>query len=244
MVPVLLAFSSICAGHPVDLQRNPAGNTAAPRAATSSTRFSEPIEAGRQKLRSPDARRGAYFPNIVLRSHHGKTVRFYDDLLRGKVVLINFIYTTCGDTCPLTSANLAQAQEALGEHLGRDVFMYSITLDPKTDTPEVLKQYAERFGAKSGWHFLTGKDDEIQQLRRKLGIYDRDPAIDADKSQHLGLIVYGNEATGRWRHTSALADPAYLARVVLRLMGTQADDRRVDVNRGDRVRSEPQFKGK
>src|SRR5262249_41571128 len=84
-----------------------------------------------------------------------------DDLLRGKVVLINFFYVTCGDICPLMTANLVQVQAALGERLGREIFMYSITLDPQTDTPKVLKQYAAGYGAKPGWYFLTGQDEEI-----------------------------------------------------------------------------------
>jgi len=121
----------------------------------------------------------------------------------------------------LTTANLVQVQNALGERLGREVFIYSITLDPQTDTPEVLKQYAEGYGAKPGWYFLTGQDEEIQVLRRKLGIYDRDPVIDADKTQHVGLIVYGNEATGKWGAVPALLASERIVQAVLRVMGAQ-----------------------
>src|SRR5712691_5291934 len=138
-----------------------------------------------------------------------------------QVVLINFLYVTCGDICPLTTANLVQVQNALGERLGREVFMYSITLDPQTDTPEVLKQYAEGYGAKRGWYFLTGQDEDIQMLRRKLGLYDRDPGIDADRTQHVGLVVYGNEATGRWGAVPALLAPERIVRAVLRVMELQ-----------------------
>jgi protein SCO1/2 len=168
-----------------------------------------------------EAPRGDYFPNIVLRTHENQPLRFYDDLLRGKVVLINFFYVTCGDICPLMTANLMQVQAALGERLGREVFIYSITLDPQTDTPAVLKQYAEGYGAKPGWYFLTGQDEEIQKLRRTLGLYDRDPRIDADKVQHTGLITYGNEATGRWGVVPALLAPERIVRAVLRVMGPQ-----------------------
>ncbi len=121
----------------------------------------------------------------------------------------------------MTTANLVQVQNALGERLGREVFIYSITLDPQTDTPEVLKQYAEGYGAKPGWYFLTGQDEEIQVLRRKLGIYDRDPVIDADKTQHVGLIVYGNEATGKWGAVPALLASERIVQAVLRVMGAQ-----------------------
>jgi protein SCO1/2 len=168
-----------------------------------------------------DAPRGDYFPNVVLRTHDNQPLRFYDDLLRGKVVLINFLYVTCGDICPLMTANLVRVQAALGVRLGREVFMYSITLDPQTDTPEALKQYAAGYGVKPGWYFLTGQDEEIQRLRRTLGLYDRDPRIDADKTQHTGLLIYGNEVTGRWGAIPALLAPERIVRAVLRVLGPQ-----------------------
>jgi len=207
MAPVLLALN--CTGHPVavpgklgDCEREP------PRTPTRVSALA-------------DAPRGDYFPNIVLRTQDNQPRRFYDDLLRGKVVLINFFYVTCGDVCPLMTANLVQVQVALGERLGREIFMYSITLDPQTDTPEVLKQYAEGYGVKPGWSFLTGQDEEIQRLRRILGLSDRDPRIDADKTQHTGLIIYGNEATGRWGAVPALLAPERIVRAVLRVIGPQ-----------------------
>ena len=86
-----------------------------------------------------------YFPNVELTTHEGKKVRFFDDLIEDKIVAINFIYTTCPDTCPLETAQLLRVQEILGERLGKDVFFYSITIDPDVDTPPVLKEYRERF---------------------------------------------------------------------------------------------------
>ncbi len=89
--------------------------------------------------RNGGARWGAsYFPNVPLVTHEGKSVRFFDDLIKDKVVLINFVYTSCEDSCPLETARLAVVQRILGDRVGRDVFMYSITVDPETDTPEVL----------------------------------------------------------------------------------------------------------
>src|SRR5436190_17155902 len=84
-----------------------------------------------------------YFPNIELTTHEQKHVHFFDDLVKGKVVMINFIYTSCPDSCPLETARLAEVQDILGERVGRDVFMYSISIDPARDTPEKLAQYAE-----------------------------------------------------------------------------------------------------
>ncbi|WP_167772589.1 SCO family protein [Ramlibacter henchirensis] len=135
-------------------------------------------------------------------------VRFYDDLVRGDhVVAINFMFAQCSDICPSTTANLARVQALLGERLGRDVRMASISIDPRRDTPPILKAYARNFGARPGWQFLTGRPKDIERLRRHLGVFERDPDLDRDISQHTGMLVYGNEARGRWSRVSALADP-------------------------------------
>src|SRR5207244_12655421 len=91
-----------------------------------------------------------YFPNVPLTTHEGKVVRFYDDLLKGKAVAINLIYTHCSASCPLETAKLAQVQRLLGDRVGKDVFFYSISIDPSRDTPEVLKAYAQKFHAGPG----------------------------------------------------------------------------------------------
>src|SRR5262245_493558 len=109
-----------------------------------------------------------YFPDVPLITHEGKTVRFFDDLTEGKVVVINFIYTSCPDACPLETARLLQVQKILGERVGQDVFLYSISIDPLRDTPEVLRAYSERFGTGPGWLFLTGQPADIALLRTKL----------------------------------------------------------------------------
>jgi protein SCO1/2 len=148
------------------------------------------------------------FPNSVLLNQHGEPVRFYDDLVRGNhTVAINFMYVQCADICPMTTANLARVQGLLGERLGREVRLASISIDPRRDTPVILKAYSEKFDARAGWQFLTGRPGDIERIRRQLGVSDRDPARDRDKSQHTGMLVYGNEARGRWSRVSALADP-------------------------------------
>src|SRR5258707_6762602 len=108
------------------------------------------------------------FPNVVLTTHEGEQVRFYDDLVKDKFVTINMVYTSCKATCPLTTANLVRVQKMLGDRVGRDLSMYSITLDPEHDTPEVLNSYVKTFGVGSGWKFLTGKPEDIELLRRRL----------------------------------------------------------------------------
>ena len=148
------------------------------------------------------------FPNVVLLNQHGQQLRFFDDVIRGnRTIVVNFIYAQCGDICPMTMSNLARVQELLGDKLGREVHLASISIDPVRDSPAVLKGYADRFSARPGWQFLTGRPNDIDKIRRKLGAFDRDPAIDRDKTQHTGLLTYGNQARGRWSRVSALADP-------------------------------------
>lgn len=151
-----------------------------------------------------------YFPNIPLVTHEGKPVRFFDDLIKGKVVTINFIYTSCPDVCPLETAMLREVQEILGDRVGRDIFMYSITIDPERDTPEVLKKYAEKFDVGPGWLFLTGKKDDVTLLRRKLGLYSEETGGDKLEAHALSGIM-GNQSTGRWMRMSPFENPHILA---------------------------------
>ena len=156
------------------------------------------------------------FPNVVLRTQDGTSVRFYDDLIKGRVVLINFMFTTCTSICPRTTANLVKVEEILGERLGRDVRIISVSVDPATDTPDVLRKYAARYGTKPGWYFVTGKGKDIDLIRQKLGVYEDD----GDKTQHSGVLIYGNEVTGQWGATPALANATTIATSVMRLVGS------------------------
>ena len=153
-----------------------------------------------------------YFPNVPLVTQDGKTVRFYDDLLKGKIVAIYLMYTTCQYACPLETARLAQAQRFLGDRVGKDIFFYSISIDPKHDTPEVLKTYAEKYHAGPGWQFLTGKPEDIELISKKLGLYsDPDPS---NKDGHIPVLMIGNVATGQWMKNSALDNPRFLALMI------------------------------
>jgi protein SCO1/2 len=163
---------------------------------------------------------GPALPNFVLRTQADRPVRFYDDLIKGKTVVISFMFTSCKAICPMTSANLLKVQKALGDHVGRDVFFYSLSLNPKADSPAVLNKYAKAIGAGRGWTFLTGKSEDLESLRRTLGLFDPDPKVDADKTQHGALIVYGNDAIGRWSVIPALGDPERIATAVRRVMPT------------------------
>jgi protein SCO1/2 len=151
--------------------------------------------------------------NVPVQTQDGDRLRFYDDLVKGKVVLINFMFTTCTNQCPLTTGNLVKIQDLLGDRLGRDVHMISVTVDAAADTPRVLKKFAVAFGVKPGWRFVTGRQRDVDLIRRRLGVLDGS----VDKSQHTGLLVYGNDATGQWAATPAMARPDAIVRSVMRL---------------------------
>lgn len=148
-----------------------------------------------------------YFPNVPLTTSEGKSVRFFDDLIKDKIVAINFIYTTCPDTCPLETAQLVRVQNIMGDRVGKDVFFYSITIDPEYDTSEVLEEYRQRFGAE--WTFLTGKQEDIRQIRRKLGLYIEE--IQDGTNNHNVSMIIGNQSTGRWMKRSPFENPYVLA---------------------------------
>jgi protein SCO1/2 len=152
-----------------------------------------------------------FFPNVSFTTHQGKTVRFYDDLIKGKTVAIDLIYTTCKYACPLETARLAQVQRLLGDRVGREIFMYSITVDPQRDTPAVLRAYARMAHARAGWLFLTGETSDIHRLRASFG---DDPALTFDRSDHLNLIAYGVEPLERWGGFPAWTEPATMVRLL------------------------------
>src|SRR4029077_4857136 len=109
-----------------------------------------------------------WFTNVEVRTHDGRTLRFYDDVMKGKILLINFFFTSCDNVCPLATANLVRVRELLGERVGDEIRMVSISLQPEHDTPEVMAAYAKLYGAGPGWMFLTGKKDDIELLRHRL----------------------------------------------------------------------------
>ncbi|HLG13687.1 MAG TPA: SCO family protein [Blastocatellia bacterium] len=169
-----------------------------------------------------------YFPNVTLTTQDGKAVRFYDDLLRDKVVAVELIYTSCQYNCPLETARMAQLQKLLADYMGKSIFFYSITIDPKRDTPDVLKAYAERFHAGPGWLFLTGKEEDIELISKKLGLYT--PPNSSDPDGHTPTLMIGNVAKGIWMKNAALDNPAFLARWIRGLVDDR-ESRKVEVAR-------------
>ena len=227
VLPVSLVFTAALAAYGSEKAKDPPRDGApegdAPRAAAegsaAAVRAEGPSGTPEDPTATALARMQGYLPNVVLTTQENEKVRFYDDLVKGRVVLIYFMFTSCNGICPRTTSNVAKVAAALGDRVGRDLFVYAITLDPARDTPKVLKKYAQGVGAKPGWTFLTGRRKDLELLRRKLGLYDPDPKIDADKSQHAGLLVYGNDSTGRWSAIPGLSRPERIVEAVLRVMG-------------------------
>ena len=152
-----------------------------------------------------------YFPNVDLLTQDGKKVRFYDDVIKGKVVAINFIYTKCPDVCPLDTAALRRVQKLIGPRMGREVHFYSISLDPKNDTPAVLKKYMRTFDVGPGWTFLTGRPQDLALIQSKFGIK---PVSAGMLTAHDTRFVLGNEPIARWLKRTPHDNPHVLAHIL------------------------------
>ena len=157
-----------------------------------------------------------YFGNATLINQDGKEMRFFDDLIKGKAFMINFIFATCEDACPLETAKLRQVQEQLGDLVGRDVHMYSISIMPEQDTPEVLREYMKKYKVGPGWQFFTGNLDDINAIRLKLGLMEEGEQANL----HTMNMMIGNDAKGVWIRRTSFDNPKKLAAVVAdRLLG-------------------------
>lgn len=158
------------------------------------------------------------FPNPLLLTHTGQKLRFYDDIVKGdKAVLFNMMYANCQNICPPNTAALLEVQKIVGERMGKDVFFYSLTLQPDFDRPTDLQAYARRYGVGPGWTFLTGARKDIEAIRRKLGFFSLDPEVDGDLSQHTGMVRMGNQARDRWSMMPSLIPPPRLAKSIVEL---------------------------
>ncbi|MEE8587106.1 MAG: SCO family protein [Acidobacteriota bacterium] len=174
---------------------------------------------GGQESAAPAAQ---YFTDTVLVDQDGREVRFYSDMLKGKVVVIDTIFTTCTGICPILSKTFARVQEHVGERLGQDVHLISISVDPHNDTPARLKEFAGRFGAKPGWHFLTGSEENVAFILQKLGQFVE------DKESHKNIILIGNEPTGLWKKAFGLAPAEDLIKLVDSVLKDQGPKEKPD----------------
>lgn len=175
----------------------------------------------RDSATTDDGKSGSsHFPNVELITQDGKKVRFYEDLIKGKVVAIELMYTTCKYNCPLETARLVQLQKLLGDRMGKDVFFYSISIEPEIDTPKVLKAYTEKYHIGPGWTFLTGKVADIKLISKRLGL-DSLPDVN-DPDGHTPHLLIGNDATGLWMRNSALDNTKFLSMKIEQLLGYRA----------------------
>lgn len=149
-----------------------------------------------------------YFSDIQLVNQNGEKMRFYSDLLQGKTVIINSFFATCQGSCLPLSRNLQKVQEALGDRLGKDARIISISVDPAVDTPTALKAYANKLQAKPGWYFLTGDKASVDFALKKLGQFVE------NKEGHANIFIIGNESTGLWKKAFGLAKSEDIVKVV------------------------------
>lgn len=151
---------------------------------------------------------GLQIPDVPLVDQDGRPVRFASDLVRDRVVAVNFVFTTCTTICPPMGATFGKLRQLLGERAGRDVHLISVSVDPRTDTPERLKAWAGKFGAGPGWTLVTGEPAEVVRLLKALGAYT------PDIKDHSPLVLVGNAAKGEWTRAYGLAPPAKLAELL------------------------------
>jgi protein SCO1/2 len=161
-----------------------------------------------------------HLPNLPLVTHEGESVRFYDDLVKDRKVVLTFISTGVLPDSTKVAENLAAVQRFFGTRVGSDIFLYSITRTPERDTPSVLRDWAARHGAGPGWTFLTGEPSDVERLRHSLGFASPDPIEDADPAYSIGQLRHGVEPEMRWAHCESQAAPRVIAHSMLLDFGT------------------------
>ena len=154
-----------------------------------------------------------YFTDLPVVTQDGQELRFFSDVLKDRVVLVSLFYTNCTGMCPLTNEKLAEVQDLLGDDFGQKIRFVSLTLEPETDTPKVLKDYAAKFGARDGWLFLTGEKKNLEQITNRLGQANR------EKETHNPFLMIGNVGIARWSKIPPNA-PAEGIAARLRLMAS------------------------
>ena len=147
-------------------------------------------------------------PDVEVLDQEGNALHFYTDLIKGKTVAINFIFTNCTTICPPLAATFARVQKELGDKVGKDVHFISISVDPLTDTPERLKAWGAKFKAGTGWTFVTGNKEEIDKLLAALG------ASVARREDHTPSVIVGNDSKSVWTRTYGLARPSQMVGLI------------------------------
>ncbi len=174
-----------------------------------------PMHKFAPRLSGREIMRRRYFPNFELVTQDGKKLKFYDDVLKDKIVILNMMYADCQGVCPTITMNLKRVQKIVKQEFTKPIFIYSMTIKPEEDSPAKLKEYAKMHGIKDpNWQFLTGDPHEVDMLRHSLGFADPDPQVDKDKSKHSGMLRYGNEPMSIWGMCQGSAEPDWIAQEV------------------------------
>jgi protein SCO1 len=176
-------------------------------ASAQTPRFAEPL-SGREIMRQ------RHFPNLPLTTHEGKNVLFYDDLIKDKIVVLNLMYADCTGICPTVTMNLVRTQALLRDRVQTPVHIVSLTVNPAVDSPDKLNEYAAMHQTGPNWLFATGRPDDLETLRQRLGFTDLNPVIDKDKSSHSGMIRYGNEPLSLWGGCPGNTPPEWLLKEI------------------------------
>ena len=183
---------------------------AAMRANVTDTANTESNESG--------SARKMVIPDVEVLDQNGNALHFYSDLIKGKTVAINFIFTNCTTICPPLAATFARVQKDLGEKTGRDVHFISISVDPLTDTPERLKAWGAKFKAGDGWTFVTGEKQEVDKLLNALG------ASVSRREDHSPTVIVGNDLKGVWTRTYGLARSTQIVGLIMKVIEAKVDE--------------------
>lgn len=183
-----------------------------------------------QVLAERDAKARDYFTDTVLKAHTGRTLKFYSDAMKGKVVLINFVYTQCSEACPLITAKLMQVQKDLGPAFGDEVRFLSISIDPVSDTPAALSAFARKMGVSHPeWLFLTGEKRNVDHVVAKLGAYSE------EVPNHFTGIIIGSPQQARWKKVRPDAPPQAIVVELRALAEAEAEIRKTAGASGARL---------
>ncbi|MDG3004378.1 SCO family protein [Paludisphaera mucosa] len=171
------------------------------------------------------------FADVPVVNQFGSRFRFHRDFVGGRMLVVSTMYTECRGTCPTTTRTLQRLREELSPALGPALAFMSISLDPAVDRPDVLRSYAKRYGADAAapglcpWHFLTGEKSDLEKLRKSLGMYDLNPAVEADITRHESTLLFGNCDRDRWATLSAGLRLPLLIEALRRVVGTTPEQR-------------------
>jgi cytochrome oxidase Cu insertion factor (SCO1/SenC/PrrC family) len=181
------------------------------------------IEAAAQSCHTPASQTkkpetNMVIPDVAVLDQDGNALHFYTDLIKGKTVAINFIFTNCTTICPPLAATFARLQKEMGDKVGKDVHLISISVDPVTDTPERLKAWGAKFKAGPGWTFVTGEKQEMDKLLNALG------AAVSKREDHTPAMIIGNDSKGVWTRTYGLAKISQIMGVIQNVREGKVDE--------------------